>query len=164
MKHLIYILVLGGSLMLQSCFVAKNYERPQLETEELYRTEVVATDTTSMGDMSWEELFKDPILQNYIQKGLQNNFDIRVAIQNIVAAESNLKQRKTGYFPTLGVNGSWTHQEISGNSQFGAMFDRLDQYQLAANLSWEADIWGKIRSINVPPMLSNYQPTLVIRR
>src|SRR5690554_2915391 len=26
------------------------------------------------------------------------------------------------------------------------MFDRLDQYQLAANLSWEADIWGKIRS------------------
>ena len=95
MKHLKYILVLGGSLMLQSCFVAKNYERPQLETEELYRTEVVATDTTSMGDMSWEELFKDPILQNYIQKGLQNNFDIRVAIQNIVAAESNLKQRKT---------------------------------------------------------------------
>src|SRR5690554_155217 len=146
MKHLKYILVLGGSLMLQSCFVAKNYERPQLETEELYRTEVVATDTTSMGDMSWEELFKDPILQNYIQKGLQNNFDIRVAIQNIVAAESNLKQRKTGYFPTLGVNGSWTNQEISGNSQFGAMFDRLDQYQLAANLSWEADIWGKIRS------------------
>src|SRR5690554_6431060 len=26
------------------------------------------------------------------------------------------------------------------------MFDRIDQYQLAANLSWEADIWGKIRS------------------
>lgn len=146
MRNVKYIVVLGSSLLLQSCFVAKNYEKPQLETEDLYRTEVVSNDTLSMADMSWEELFKDSILQEYIKKGLQNNFDIRVAMQNIIAAEANLKQRKSGYFPTLGVNGSWTHQEISGNSQFGALFDRVDQYQLAANLSWEADIWGKIRS------------------
>src|SRR5690606_22246069 len=99
-----------------------------------------------MADMSWEKLFKDPILQNYIRKGLQNNFDIRIAMQNIVAAEANLKQKKTGYLPSLNASGNWTHQEISGNSQFGAMFSNLDQYQLAANLSWEADIWGKIRS------------------
>lgn len=141
-----YIIVFGSALMLQSCFVAKNYEKPQFKTEDLYRTEVVTKDTVSMADMSWEELFKDPILQGYIRKGLQNNFDIRVAMQNIISAEANLKQRKAGYFPTLGANATWTHQEISGNSQFGAMFDRIDQYQLAANLSWEADIWGKIRS------------------
>lgn len=146
MKNIKYIVVLSSTLVLQSCFVAKNYEKPELDTDDLYRTEVVAQDTTSMADMSWEELFKDPILQNYIRKGLQNNFDIRVAMQNIVASEANLKQKKAGYLPSLNANGNWTHQEISGNSQFGAMFSNLDQYQLAANLSWEADIWGKIRS------------------
>lgn len=146
MKNIKYIVVLSSTLVLQSCFVAKNYEKPELDTDDLYRTEVVAQDTTSMADMSWEELFKDPILQNYIRKGLQNNFDIRIAMQNIVAAEANLKQRKAGYLPSLNASGNWTHQEISGNSQFGAMFSNLDQYQLAANLSWEADIWGKIRS------------------
>ncbi|MDY0089567.1 MAG: efflux transporter outer membrane subunit [Flavobacteriaceae bacterium] len=146
MKNIKYIVVLSSTLVLQSCFVAKNYEKPELDTDDLYRTEVVAKDTTSMADMSWEELFKDPILQNYIRKGLQNNFDIRIAMQNIVAAEANLKQKKAGYLPSLNANGNWTHQEISGNSQFGAMFSNLDQYQLAANLSWEADIWGKIRS------------------
>lgn len=141
-----YIVVLGSTLMLQSCFVAKNYERPNLKTEDLYRTEVIANDTVSMADISWEELFKDPILQGYIQKGLQNNFDIRTALQNIVATEANLKQRKAAFLPTIGLNGNWTHQEISGNSQFGGMFDRIGQYQLATNLSWEADIWGKIKS------------------
>lgn len=147
MKHHIkYIIIFGSTLMLQSCFVAKNYERPELKTEDLYRTEVVQNDTLSMADLSWEELFKDPILQGYIRKGLQNNFDIRVAMQNIIAAEANLKQRKAGYLPSVSGNANWTHQEISGNSQFGNFFDRLDQYQLAANLSWEADIWGKIRS------------------
>ncbi len=145
-NYLKYIAVFGSTLLLQSCFVAKNYDRPQIETEDLYRTQVVAKDSTSMADVSWEELFTDPILQGYINKGLQNNFDIRVALQNIAAAEANFKQRKAGYLPTLSVNGNWTHQEISGNSQFGSFFDRLDQYQLAANISWEADVWGKIRS------------------
>jgi multidrug efflux system outer membrane protein len=144
--HLKYIVVLGGALTLQSCFVAKKYDRPTIDTEDLYRSEVVAKDSTSMADMPWQELFTDPILQGHIQKGLENNFDIRTAIQNIAASEASLKQRKAGYFPTLSANGTWTHQEISGNSQFGSLFSSLDQYQLAANLSWEADIWGKIRS------------------
>lgn len=144
--HFKYILILGGSFMLQSCFVAKNYERPNIKTEDLYRTEVVVKDTASMADISWKELFKDPILQGYIQRGLQNNFDIRIALQNIAAAEANLKQRKAAYFPTIGFNGSWTFQEVSANGQFGGVIDRAEQYQLAGNLSWEADIWGKIRS------------------
>lgn len=144
--HLKYILVLAGALTMQSCFVAKKYDRPTIGTEDLYRTEVVAKDSTSMADMPWQELFTDPILQEHIQKGLENNFDIRTAIQNIAASEASLKQRKAGYFPTLNANGTWTHQEISGNSQFGSLFSSLDQYQLAANLSWEADIWGKVRS------------------
>jgi len=144
--HFKYILILGGSFMLQSCFVAKNYERPNIKTEDLYRTEVVVKDTASMADISWKELFKDPILQGYIQRGLQNNFDIRIALQNIAAAEANLKQRKAAYFPTIGFNGSWTFQEVSANGQFGGIIDRAEQYQLAGNLSWEADIWGKIRS------------------
>src|SRR5690606_37611063 len=139
--HLKYIVVLGGALTLQSCFVAKKYDRPDIETEDLYRSEVVAKDTTSMADMPWEELFTDPILQGHIQKGLENNFDIRTALQNIAASEASLKQRKAGQLPTANINGTWTHQEISGNSQFGSFFSSLDQFQLAANLSWEADIW-----------------------
>ncbi|HPE83550.1 MAG TPA: efflux transporter outer membrane subunit, partial [Aequorivita sp.] len=40
-----------------------------------------------------------------------------------------------------------THQELSKNSQFGSFFNgSIDQYELTGNLSWEADIWGKIRS------------------
>lgn len=146
MKFTKYILVFSSALVLQSCFVAKNYEKPNLKTEDLYRTEVVAKDSSSMADLSWSELFKDPLLQGYINKGLQNNFDIRTAMQNIAAAESSLRQRKAGYFPTLGANGTWTHQELSKNSQYPGMSGSVDQYQLSANLSWEADIWGKIRS------------------
>lgn len=144
------VVVLGT--VMQSCFVAKKYDRPELKTENLYRTEVVSTDTTSLANVSWDKVFTDPILQGYIKTGLQNNLDIRIAMQNIVAAEATMKQGKAGYFPTLSVGADWTHQELSKNSQLGALFSsgggktNVDQYQLTGTLGWEADIWGKIRS------------------
>ncbi|MDQ7960801.1 MULTISPECIES: efflux transporter outer membrane subunit [Flavobacterium] len=150
MKNKIYkigLLVFAAAVM-QSCFVAKKYERPELKTEDLYRTEVVSADSTSLANVSWDKIFTDPILQDYIKKGLQNNLDIRIAMQNIAAAEATMKQGKAGYFPTLSGNADWTHQQLSKNSQLGAFLqDRsTDQYQLTGTLSWEADIWGKIRS------------------
>lgn len=143
----IAVLVVTATVM-QSCFVAKDYKRPELKTENLYRNEIVSTDTTSLANVAWENVFTDPLLQGYIKKGLENNLDIKIAMQNIAAAEASMKQGKAGYFPTLSAGADWTHQELSKNSQFGALLqDRsTDQYQLTGSLSWEADIWGKIRS------------------
>lgn len=135
---------------LQSCFVAKEYERPEIMPEEqsLYRTDNLATDTVSMADVPWQQVFTDPILQNHIAAGLENNLDIRIAMQSILAAEAYLKQGKAGYLPTLGVNGSYTWLDPSENGQTGIATGgaSVNQYDLTASLSWEADIWGKIRS------------------
>ncbi|MGO4818240.1 efflux transporter outer membrane subunit [Flavobacterium sp. W22_SRS_FP1] len=150
MKNKIYriaVLTVTATVM-QSCFVAKEYKRPELKTENLYRNEVVLSDTTSLANVSWDKVFTDPLLQGYISKGLQNNLDVRIAMQNIIAAQATMKQGKAGYFPSLSVGADWTHQSISKNSQSGTFLQTLDvdQYQLGGSLSWEADIWGKIRS------------------
>ncbi|MEP5255657.1 MAG: efflux transporter outer membrane subunit [Winogradskyella arenosi] len=134
---------------LQSCFVAKDYVRPDLdlETEALYRTENLPSDSVSIAEVSWKDLFTDPYLQQYIEEGLQNNMDVRIAIQQMIAAEAYAKQGKAGFMPTLSVGPNYTHQEYSENSQFGTIFSGgLDTYDITANLSWEADVWGKIRS------------------
>ncbi|QXP50887.1 efflux transporter outer membrane subunit [Cellulophaga sp. HaHa_2_1] len=133
---------------LQGCFVAKDYKRPELaETEALYRTDNLPTDSVSMADVSWKTMFTDPYLNEYIQEGLENNMDVRIALQQMIAAQAYAKQGKAGYFPTLSVGANYTRQEFSENSQFGSLFTGgLDTYDVTADLSWEADIWGKIRS------------------
>lgn len=142
------LLVLAAPLMLSSCFVAKNYHRPQLEeTANLFRTDQLPKDSVSMASIPWKQLFTDPQLETYISEGLENNMDIRVAVQQVLAAEAYAKQGKMGYLPSLNATASVTHQELSKNSQFGALFSgSIEQYALSADLSWEADIWGKIRS------------------
>lgn len=140
-------LLLAVPLLLQSCFVAKNYSRPELETESLYRTDNLPQDSISMADVSWRDLFKDEQLAAYIEQGLENNIDIRISLQNVVAAEAYVKQGKAGYYPTLSGTTSFTRTKNSENSQFGSFFTRpLEQYELSGTLSWEADVWGKIRS------------------
>jgi multidrug efflux system outer membrane protein len=145
-KKAIFVLLI--SLTLQSCFVAKDYERPELvETENLFRTDNLPTDSVSIADVSWKTLFTDQFLQHYVEEGLQNNMDVRIAIQQMIAAEAYAKQGKAGYLPSVGIGANATRQELSKNSQFGSLFEgAIDQYDVTANLSWEADIWGKIRS------------------
>ena len=138
-------------LTLQSCFVAKDYEQPELEElnldEAKFRTDNISEDSLSMADVSWKTLFTDPILTQYIEKGLEHNIDIRVALQQIVASEAYFKQGKAGYYPTLSANASYTRQELALNAQAGTVFDGgLNYYELSGALSWEMDVWGKIRS------------------
>ena len=148
-KGLVFVAI---AFTLQSCFVAKDYTRPEIEeTENLYRTDNLPSDSLSMADVSWKTLFTDPFLNQYIEEGLQNNIDIRIAIQQIIAAEAYLKQGKAGYLPTINATGSASRSYISGNGQQGAILsslgtDHIDQFELSGALSWEADIWGKIRS------------------
>lgn len=145
-QHIIKgILLVFTMFVVQSCFVAKDYEKPEVKTDNLYRTEQIA-DSTSLAKMSWDKIFTDQLLQNHINEAVQNNLDMKIALQNMAAAEATMKQGKAGYFPTVNGNATWTHQEISQNSQFGRLFSSIDQYELSAKLSWEADIWGKIRS------------------
>lgn len=141
------LMLIGVPLLLASCFAAKEYERPDAVVEDLnYRTDNLPVDSTNVALISWDELFSDPMLKNLIAEGLEENIDIRVALENINAAEAYFKQGKLGYFPTLNGTAQYTRQELSSNSQFGGQFSTLDVYQVSAGLSWEADIWGKIRS------------------
>lgn len=159
------ILVLfAASALLVSCFAAKEYERPESVTEALnYRTDNLPVDSTNVALISWDELFTDPLLKDLIAEGLEENIDIRVALENINAAEAYFKQGKLAYFPTLSGNAQYTRQELSSNSQFGGQFSSLDVYQVNAGLSWEADIWGKIRS-NKRAFAASYLQTVEAHR
>src|SRR5690606_11523059 len=159
MKNLKYIVLTGVLVTLQSCFVAKNYERPdQVVNENLYRTDALPQDSISMADDSWKEIFTDQNLSQYIEKGLSNNLDIRMALQNIEAAQAYVKMGKAGFFPTLNADASYMRSTQSMNSQMGASSGErqfFSQYELSGTLSWEADIWGKIRS-NKRAFVANY--------
>lgn len=147
MKILKGFIIALAVVSLQSCFVAKEYSRPDdVIDEHLFRTDQLSRDSLSMAQVSWKELFTDSKLQNYIDEALKNNMDIRIAIKQMEIANAYFKQGKAGYFPVVNANATATHQELSEHTQMGSQISSVNQFEISGGLSWEADIWGKIRS------------------
>ena len=85
-------------VLLQACFVAKPYQRPKNVLDDArYRTDQLQGDTSNIASLSWTELFTDEKLAAYINQALDQNLDIRNAIQQINAAEAYFKQGKAGF-------------------------------------------------------------------
>ncbi len=153
--------------VLSSCMVRKEYERPAAAVDEkLFRTDMLPQDSTSIANVSWKEIFTDPILQEHITKALENNLDVRIAVQNITSAEAYLKQAKAAYEPTLSIGPNYTFQTQSINTQFGQIIGErryVNQFDITATIGWEADLWGKMKS-QQKAQLATYLGTLAAHK
>lgn len=145
-----YILLVMTAALISACSVTKKYERPTtLKTDQLYRDES-STDSTTIADMPWNTVFKDEKLNALIQKGLEQNLNLKNAIENIVQARASLRQSKLAYYPSLQLDANVTHNKQSQaglNFPAGININTLTTtYKLGVSSSWEIDVWGKLSS------------------
>jgi multidrug efflux system outer membrane protein len=124
------ILFLSFIGILSSCSVTKQYQAPEVNTDNLYR-DVISTDTNTIAHLSWDEVFTDPVLQDLIQRGLTNNLDLLSAYTRIQQAQAYFDQSKAALLPSLSL---------------GAGATSAPQYTLGASSAWELDIWGRLSS------------------
>jgi len=139
-----YIIVLLAVLVLSSingCKIGPDYKRPQTDVGKQYRFSSQA-DSLSFADTSWTRLFRDTVLQNMIKKGLQANFDLRIAIARVKQALAQFKSARADLFPSISAQGAAAYQ--NGQRPPSGTIEYNDLYA-TGNLSWELDIWGKLR-------------------
>jgi multidrug efflux system outer membrane protein len=142
-RNLIYIMVCATTL-LSSCHIYKAYDRPKdIKTDGVYRSatsdnEAMATDdTTSIGNLPWKEVFKDPYLQTLIEKGLANNVNMQAAILRVDEAKALLLSARLAYVPSLNLNATGTL-----SSYDGAKPSKI--YSVPASASWQVDLFGSL--------------------
>lgn len=145
-----WTLFLGLSLLLlSSCSVGKKYSRPTLDLPENYKDQqlTVTADTLLL---PWKTFFKDPLLIGLIEKALDKNSDIAVAVMSMEQLELSYKQAKLELLPVVdlntGVSRNW-YSKKSLNSSLGDQTGKsyTDDYSTTFRLTWEADIWGKAK-------------------
>lgn len=141
-KHgLIFILSVTA---FYGCGVTKPYVGPSITTDSLFR-DVHTTDTTTIAAIPYSIMFTDPYLRNLIQEGVANNYNLKVAVARIKQAEATLMQSRLAFFADLSAGPQVTLQKLS-DAHGGGLVSGGEIYQISANASWEADIWGKLRS------------------
>ncbi|SMD00493.1 efflux transporter outer membrane subunit [Pedobacter africanus] len=146
--HKYYFIIGFSALSLTACVTTK-YERPAVNSNDLYRDNTTA-DTSTMANLPWKNLFTDAPLQVLIQQGINENLDLKQAIERIKVAEATLLQNKAALLPSLTADVSVTDAKQSRaalNFPPGININTETQtYKAQLSTSWEADIWGKLSS------------------
>ncbi|AEB10207.1 efflux transporter outer membrane subunit [Desulfobacca acetoxidans] len=140
---LLFMLVCG-------CTLGPDYQRPGYPVPPTFRG--AGPDLSkqpaevSFGDLKWFEVFKDQKLQELIHIALQENYDVQIAAQRVMAAREQVTIQRSYLFPTLNTNGQLESLRTSerGFSVLAPQQERMAGL-IFGDLSWELDFFGRIR-------------------
>ena len=158
MKHIPsrYKIALAAAtcLALAACTVGPDYVRPTAPVPAAFKESAgwkVAQPADGKLAQAWWQLFNDPQLTAL-------EAEVVISNQNVLAAEAQVRQAKAlvqaaraGYYPTATVGASVTRSQrgvassSSGGINPASGVQNSTDYSLPFDLSWEADVWGRIR-------------------
>lgn len=130
MKRIIYIAT--AVLALSSCGLYRQYEREEMQfVDSLYRRMNVPQDSISTGSIAWDRIFTDPLLQEWINIGLEYNTDLNVARLKVKEADAALLAARWALLP---------------GADFSAQGGLPGQFSASIGASWQTDIFGGLRN------------------
>lgn len=142
-------------LFLSSCKTTEKIENKIVKIPQLYHFE---KDTLNSGILNYRDYFKDQKLIHLIEIGLQNNFDLLEASQNIAIAKNRFKIQESKLFPMIGAQITSSQSRISNYTAEGAgnknteietnqyIPNPLSNYGMGLYANWEIDLWGKLKN------------------
>lgn len=142
LKNQLYkILVIPvAALLMGGCKIGKQYTRPQIDLPSTLDS--TSVDTVSIGDYPWEQLYTDTILQQLIQKTLDNNKDMLIAAAKVKELAAMKRVDLANLFPQIGLR---LYAEQEGENYGGNSYESDDQYDIKLGVTWEIDLWGNLR-------------------
>jgi len=138
-------------IFISSCKVGKEYQRPSVELPAQFNN-VSFADTSSIADIEWKKFFTNPDLQKLINDGITYNHDLLMAMKRIEMSQQRLKQANLLQLPEVNLQFTGQINRPSDNSLNGLSITNslgksyVEYYQAQVGVSWEVDIWGKLRN------------------
>ena len=141
-------LAVAGAL-LAGCAVGPNYHRPAVTVPEQLRGQAPSADAASLADQAWWQVFQDDSLKALIAEALRSGYDLRLAAWRVEEARANARIASASYLPQVQVQADWTRsRQSSFAGGAGGAAPPQNLYDVNAGLSWEIDLWGRIRRTN----------------
>ncbi len=133
-------------LFLTSCAMGPDYARPPVTTGDAFRM-AATKEATSIANLPWWELLRDEELQKLVKIALEENKDLQRAVASVEEFQARAQVAKMDFAPQLSVSAStpaFGRKTIFLFPGFASPFN----YYTQGNLSWELDVWGRIRRSN----------------
>ena len=139
-KFLTLTVALVGASMLTGCHIYNKFDIEKQDSaiaNDYAAAKKEALDTTAFGNLRWEEVFTDPVLQDLIRLALAQNVDLDNARLNVDIAHANMRGARMSYLPSLSLA---AQGGAGGNKSFHL---QGWNYTIPLTASWEIDVFAK---------------------
>ncbi|OQD45668.1 RND transporter [Candidatus Brocadia sapporoensis] len=152
---LIWIGIVCASFVFKGCTPVLMQKTENKNVPEKYNN---VQDTTNTSEVSWTKFFTDTRLIELIDVALQNNQELNITLQEIIIAGNEVQAKKGEYLPFVNLKMGAGAEKVGEYTRLGAVEKNLDiksdkefpeplpDYLISANVSWEVDIWKKLRN------------------
>ncbi|TXI26924.1 MAG: multidrug transporter, partial [Ottowia sp.] len=150
---------------LAACSFVPKYEQPAAPVSATWPDSAGAQveGGVAAADLPWQQFVHDAQLREVIQLALENNRDLRVAVQNIEQARAQYQIRRADQFPSVGVTGGATRSAPNPYAALGGP-SVTTSYSVGVGVSaWELDFFGRVAALK-DVALANYLATEEARK
>lgn len=131
---------------LTGCQMGPDYKRPAITTPAGWRSPSATPATPgTLANLPWWSFFKDPVLTNLVAEALTNNHDLRIAVARIEEAMGGYHAQRSSLFPSADASAGWTRTRVGNLPSSPGVTG--NQFDLLGVLSYEVDVWGRIRRL-----------------
>jgi len=162
-----------GVLGLSGCAIGPDFVRPASTLPEQYAVSSgsdaaaeAASDAASEAaaiQPDWWKQFKDPVLDDLLDKALVQNADLRIAIARVEQAEAAAREAGGALLPQIDAQASGSRARYSAMNAIplsGSTPVQRDARSAALTTSYELDVWGRVRrgyeSVRASALASQY--------
>ncbi|MCF6224106.1 MAG: efflux transporter outer membrane subunit [Flavobacteriaceae bacterium] len=135
---------------LHACKIGEDYSRKEQNIPVVYRH--TFSQDSSIANLPWWKLFKDPVLVRLIDTALVNNKNLKTAIARIEESQALLSISKADFYPSINYGTAASSSYNTSSSNFS------NSIAPVINVSYKVDLWGQIRTLN-DIALQNYLAT-----
>ena len=143
------VVALLAAVALPACLLGPKYERPEISAPVNHRGLEGEPAPATLADTPWWEIFRDPVLQDLVRQAFTGSFDLRIAAARVEEARARAGVAKSFLFPEVNLSGGYANRQVSRLTEppeDGGQKDRdYSNYNLGFTLSWEIDLFGRLR-------------------
>lgn len=147
--------------MLGGCTLGPDFAEPDAhlpDTATFDRAAVSDRHLPSPTDPAWWNVFRDPILTSLASRLAEANLDVRTAAIRIAESRYQRGATAAAELPSINADGKYQRELYSRNGIVsligpllgpsganGVAIQPINEYTVGLDMSWELDLWGRVR-------------------
>ncbi len=140
---------------LSGCTLMPDYQRPELPVKAAWPVAEDAAAKRGAETTDWRAYFPDARMQALIAAALEHNRDLRIAVARVAEARALYGVARADRLPNFDLAASGSTAKVPGDLSLTGVPTTSRRYDANISmLSFELDLWGRVRSLNAAALAS----------